>query len=109
MAALTVTTITRTGAEKAAKASAAAGGDTFTNDGITFISVANASGGPETITVNATKNCDQGFDHNVAVSVPDNATDFLIGPFPTAIFGRTAAVTYSSETGITIQAISGGV
>ncbi len=110
MPALTVQTISRTGVEMAAKVAANAGGDTFTNDGKTFLSVANASGGPLTVTVDATKNCDQGFDHNVAVAVPDAATDYLIGPFPKAIFGGTANISYSGGvTSLTIQAIAGGV
>lgn len=109
MAALTVQTITRTGAEKASKVSAAGGGDTFTNDAKTFLSVANASGGPLNVTVDATKDCDQGFDHNVSVAVPDGATDYLIGPFPTDIYGRTANISYTGGvTSLTIQAISGG-
>ena len=104
MPALTVTAITRTGAEQAAKVAADVGGDTFVNDAKTFLRVANASGGALVVTVNATKNCDQGFDHDTVVSVPDAATDYEIGPFPTDIFGRVASVTYSGVTSLTISA-----
>ncbi len=110
MPALTVQTISRTGAEKAAKVAAGSGGDTFTNDGKTFLSVQNAGTGDLNVTVDATKDCDQGFDHNVVVAVPDTAVDYLIGPFPTNIYGRTANISYSGGVvSLTIQAIAGGV
>ena len=108
MAVLAVQTIVRTGAAMAAKVAAAAGGDTFANDGKTFLSVANGGGGALTVTVDASKVCDQGFDHNVAVSVPAAATNYLIGPFPTDVFGRVANVSYSGVTSLTIQAVSSG-
>lgn len=55
--------------------SCASGGDYFvvTNAKKTFIHVKNGSGGALTVTVSRYKNCDQGHDHDIAVSVP--ATD----------------------------------
>lgn len=110
MADLTVSTISRTGITEPTKVSAAGGGDTFTNDGKTFLAIANGSGSAITVTVNAQKNCDQGFDHDVAHSVGAGAEKW-IGPFPKGIFNgasNKASITYSGVTSLTLVPVSIG-
>lgn len=113
MADLVVSTVIRTGAglTEPSKVAAAGGGDTFTNDGNTFLWVSNGSGGALTVTVNAQKNCDQGFDHDVAISVGAGA-DIMMGPFPKSIFNgasNKASITYSGVTSLTLVPISLGL
>jgi len=90
-------------------AAAAAGGDTLTPGQRVFIHVKNTNAAARTVTVNSQKNCDQGFDHNLAVVVPANTGDVMIGPIPAARFGRAAdgkaEITYTVETGVTIAVL----
>lgn len=107
MALLTVQKITTAGVVTSL-AAAAALGDTFANNGRTFIRVANGSGAPITVTVNSVTACNQGFDHDVAVSVAAGATK-EIGPFPIDRFNNNAgvaSVAYSAVTDVTVGAIS---
>ena len=83
---------------------AAVGPDTFVNDGRTYLHVKNTNGATRTVTIDSTRSCDQGFDHDVAVVIPATTGDELIGPFPTARFGTTCTVTYSAVTGVTVAA-----
>ena len=108
MAVLTVGSVTRTGAATALVA-AAAGGDTFANDGRTFIHVKNGGASPITVTVPAVSRCSQGQLHDVAVSVT-NGTEKRIGPFPPSIYNNPttgiASITYSAVTTVTVEAVS---
>lgn len=107
MAAITVTEIPKTGVAPPSLSAANAGGDTFVNDGKTFLHVANGSGGALTVTVDAQRLCDQGFDHDAIVSVPAG-TERYIGPFPKNIFNTTGGVcdvSYSGVTSLTIGAL----
>ncbi len=90
MAALVVASITLAGVAPALVA-AAAGGDTFANDGDTYLHVKNAGAGACNVTVDSVALCSQGFDHNVAVNVPAGA-ERIIGPFAPARFGAVCAV-----------------
>jgi hypothetical protein len=83
---------------------AAVGPDTFTNDGRTFLQVKNTNGSSRTVTIDSTRACDQGFDHDQVVTIPATTGDELIGPFPTARFGTTVTVTYSAVAGVTVAA-----
>lgn len=83
---------------------AAVGPDTFTNDGRTFLHVKNTNAATRTVTVDSTKLCDQGFDHNQDVVIPATTGDVMIGPFATARFGALVTVTYSAVAGVTIAA-----
>jgi hypothetical protein len=83
---------------------AAVGPDTFVNDGRTFLQFKNTNAASRTVTIDSTKACDQGFDHDQAVVIPATTGDELIGPFPTARFGTTVTVTYSAVTNLTVAA-----
>lgn len=106
MAVLTVQDISRTGLNPS-YASAAAGGDSFDNDGRTFVHVKNGSAGSITVTVNSQTACNYGFDHDETVSVPAGG-ERLIGPFPKERFndadGRVK-LSYSAVTSLTVAAI----
>lgn len=85
-------------------AAAEAGGDTFANDGRTYLHVKNGSAGSLTVTVNAVKSCNFGFDHDAAVSVPAGG-ERRIGPFQVGRFGSTCEVSYSGVTSLTVAAV----
>jgi hypothetical protein len=82
--------------------------DTFDNDGRTMLHVKNGGGSAVTVTVNAEKPCNQGFLHNVVVSVPAGA-ERMIGPFDKAFYVNEstgkATVTYSATATVTVAAI----
>lgn len=85
----------------------AGGGDAFLNSGKTFIHVKNGHSGAWEVTVDSVKDCSQGFDHNVVVSVP-NAEERMIGPFPRSRFNDAegkAQITYDGVTALTIAVI----
>lgn len=88
---------------------AASASDTFANGGQERLHVKNGGGSPDTVTVNSVKNCDQGFDHDVVVSVPAGQ-DRWIGPFDPGRFTDPATglatVTHSFITSVT-QALLG--
>jgi hypothetical protein len=107
MAAITVQQISTAGLTATA-AAAAAGGDTFLNNGRTFFRAINGSGSPITVTIDSLVACNQGSDHNIAVAVAAGATTD-IGPFPQDRFNSSAgvaSVTYSGVTTLTVAAIS---
>lgn len=81
---------------------AAGGGDDFPNDGNTVFYVTNGSGGSITVTANSVTACDQGFDHDIVNTVANGATE-IMGPFPTARFGDSVAITYSGVTSVTVK------
>jgi len=90
---------------------ATSGGDDFVNDGSVVLHVKNGGGGSITVTANSQRNCDQGFDHDLAVSVPAGE-ERMIGPFSTRRFNvETGAdkdkvkITYSGITSVTVAAI----
>ena len=107
MAALTSQTVSVTGLE-ATYAACAGGGDTFTNNGRTFVHIDNASGGDLTVTFDDTGSVSPAgataFTPDVAVVVTAGESRF-IGPFPTARFGTSVAVTYSGVTTLTIAVL----
>lgn len=108
MAVLTVGSISRTGAATALVA-AAAGGDSFANDGRTFLHVKNGGATPINVTVPAVSRCSQGQLHDVVVAVA-NATEKRIGPFPPSVYNNPstgiASITYSAVTTVTVEAVS---
>lgn len=112
MAALTVQTIAETGTT-VTLASAAGGGDTFANDGNTFLIVTNGSGSSINVTVTVVNgtftNKQNGIltKSDLVVAVGAGATKY-IGPFPTGVYcstSGTTAVAYSSATSVTVGAI----
>lgn len=103
---LTVGQIARAGIEPTLVA-ANVDGNFFDNDGMTFLFVDNADVSPVNVTVDSSSNCDQGFDHNVVVTVPASEQR-LIGPFPKGRFNDSsdqAQITYASVTSLTIEPI----
>lgn len=86
---------------------AAAGGDTFENDGSTVLHVKNGGGASIDVTVNSETKCNFGFDHDVTVSVPAGG-ERIIGPFPRNRFGSPTSISYSDVTSVTIAALSHG-
>jgi hypothetical protein len=107
--ALTVSTITRAGITDTL-AAANADGSRFSNDGKTFLEVANASGDTITVTVETPGTVDGLAIADLEVAVPDGTTKF-IGPFPPSLYNQLAGsytgyvyVTYSSATTVTVAA-----
>ncbi len=88
---------------------AAAGGDTIEPGPRNFLHVKNGGAGAVTVTIDAVRQCDQGFDHDLVVSVPAGA-DRMIGPVDASRFARAsdgrAAVTYSGVTSVTVAALT---
>lgn len=83
---------------------ATAGGDTFPNDGYTFLQVKNDDASEKTITIGAVRACNHGFMHDATVAIAAGDTK-VIGPFPVERFGGTPDITYSAVTSVTIAAI----
>jgi len=109
MAALTVATPSITGGVSTPVA-AASGGDTFTNDGRTYLRVTNAHGSAaRTVTVDAPGTCNfrvtahAGHDSVTTVAA---GTTRDIGPFQVDQFSETCSVTYSdSAADLTVAAV----
>lgn len=105
MAALSTLTSTTAGVVFAT-ASAAGGGDTFTNTGSELFYIANGGGGSITVTFDVTgtigRSGEPGTDRAVAVA---NGATKIIGPFDPAAFGGTVSVTYSGVTSVTVAVI----
>lgn len=107
MATLAVQDISTAGLE-ATYASAAGGGDQFSNDGKTLLHVKNGSGGDITVTIASQVACSQGSTHNTAVVVTAGEERF-IGPFDPARYNDAngmTQLTYSGVTSLTIRPMS---
>jgi hypothetical protein len=90
---------------------AAAGGDSFANDGHTVFIVKNGGGSACVVTVNAPTKCNHGFEHDVVVSVAAGATA-QIGPFSPQRFNNLTGlvdVTYNQVTTVTVAAVTLGL
>lgn len=79
--------------------------DTFPNNGRTFLHVKNTDGSICTVTVDSTKNCDQGVDHDAVTTVPATTGDKMIGPFEVERYGSTPTVTFSNTTACTVSVL----
>lgn len=109
MAKLTVQDVTRSGLNPSYQA-AAAGGDSFANNGETFFHAKNAN----TTTARTVTIASQVTDpppgtaaQDVAVSIPASG-ERMIGPFPVRPFNDAdglVQVTYSTEADLTVAAI----
>lgn len=104
MAQLTVQVSSLSGTAPAFVA-AAAGGDSFVNNGGTVLHVKNAGAGAITATIDSASPCSYGFDHDISVSIPAGA-ERIIGPFNQTRFSTTVNVTYSGVTSVTVGAFS---
>jgi hypothetical protein len=97
-------------------ASAAGGGDTFANDGKTFLLFTNGNASARTLTIAANDATKPGFGTIVTpdttVTIPGSGTNgglCVVGPFPTGRFndpstGRVS-LSYDAVTGLTVAAI----
>ena len=88
---------------------ASAGGDNFNNGPgqDVLLRIKNAAGVARTVTIAAASECSHGFSHNVVVAMADG-DDVTLGPFERARFngaGGLVAVTYDSETGLTLAVL----
>lgn len=110
MAALTVQNITLSTSLTPTFAAADVGGDSFLNNGRTFLYIRNASGSPITITVLSQVDCSQGHDHDIIITVPAGSEE-MCGPFNVSRFKSVAGVVnvnYSDVTTLTIAALALG-
>lgn len=80
--------------------------DVLTNDGNSFLRVKNGNGANCTVTIAATRECNQGFTHNMVAVVPLTTGDMTIGPFPKHRFGAAPVATYSVTASVTAALIS---
>lgn len=107
MAALTNQSLARTGLTPSFTA-CAGGGDTFVNDGRTFLRVKNGSGSPITVTVTPQQLVDGLAVTPRTVSIPATTGDVSFGPFGPEYndTNNIAYITYSGVTTLTIAVIS---
>lgn len=106
MAVLNVQRVTQAGIAPTFAAADAAG-DEFANGGRTFLWVKNGGAAAITVTVDSVKKCDQGFDHDLSISVPAGG-ERLIGPFEPGRFNNSSSrvkVTYSAVASVTVAAV----
>lgn len=107
MAQLTVQKISLTGITPVYNA-AAAGGDTFLNNGRTFLHVKNASASVVTVTIDSKKLSNYGTDVDIVISVPAGG-EKTMGTFDPIRFDSDlgiANISYSSATSVTLSLIS---
>lgn len=109
MAALTVQSSTVAGTALTGN-SAAAGGDTFANDGKTLFKATNGDVSSTNVTFVTTRTIGSAglavADNVVAVAA---SADEICGPFPVEDFGTTVSVTYSSVTSLVVDVFKLGV
>jgi hypothetical protein len=87
---------------------AAAGGDTFLNDGNVMLHV-KVGATATTITIASPNQCDQGGTHPLVIG-PLTSTERMLGPFPPKRFNAadgTVGITYSQVVGVTVAAVQG--
>ncbi len=83
-----------------------ANGDTFPNDGKTFLHVKNANAGTCTVTIASPTTCSQGGTHPTVVVVAATTGDQMIGDFDVGRYGSTITVTsYSVTASVLVAAI----
>ena len=89
MALLATQSLTMNGA--AATYSAVSASDTFANTGEEVLHIKNGSAAEVTVTVTSAQQCNQGFTHNLTVTL-DAGVDKFVGPFPTNRFNNSSGV-----------------
>jgi hypothetical protein len=107
MALLTVQTPSLSGVEPTFAAATATTGDTFANSGREVLYVKNGAGVSTDVTIDSVTACDQGFDHDIVVTVLAG-DEAIIGPFPTGRFndgGGLVEVICDPVATVTIAAI----
>ena len=105
MAELTVQSISLSGVTPSYE-SAAAGGDTFANNGKVLLHVKNGSGSDVDVTITATGSY-LGVDLEDLTITVGAGSEELIGPFPANAFNSAGvvAVGYSAVTSVTVAAL----
>ena len=106
MAELSVQKITSDGITPTYSACDAAG-DTFVNDGDTFIYVKNGDTVDHIVTVTAERKCNFGFLHDLSVTIPAGG-EKIIGPFLPDRFNteaEKAVLSYDAVTSMTIAVL----
>ncbi len=85
---------------------AAAGGNSFINDGATFIEVKNAAGATVNVTVTVSYPTVGGglVIANPSYTIAATTGDHMIGPFDRAYFGSPVYVDYSAVLSVTVGA-----
>lgn len=104
MAALSTQEITNAGIVPS-YASAAGGGDTFTNTGAEFLHVKNGGGGNITVTITSSGTYKGAAISNQSVTV-NAGTEKMIKPYAPDITSSTAAVGYSGVSSVTIAVLA---
>lgn len=109
MAALTVQNILIDGAQKATLVPAAAAGDSFVNEGKTFIEVDNGDAGDITVTIAGQRNLPLGTSADQTIVVAGLSVA-LIGPFPVGNYNRetdeSVVIDYSAVVSVIVAAFS---
>lgn len=99
MATLTVAAISPTSTGGLAlsytTAATATTGDSFSNNGSTFVSMQNTGTASVAVSVAGANTCDQGFTHNLVVTLATGVTR-TIGKLTTGRFGTTVTLTTTS-------------
>jgi hypothetical protein len=94
-----VTEITRAGvAPPTAVTGDTVNGHSVANDGTMHITVANSLGSTGTVTLNIVQTVDGLAAAGKTVTIPANAVEHRIGPFPTGVYGNTLTFTTSATT-----------
>jgi hypothetical protein len=102
--AVPVTEITRSGvAPPSATTGDTVNGHSIANDGSMYFSVANSLGVTGTVTITVPRLIDGQSVASRVITIPANATEHRIGPFPTASYGTTLNFTVSATT-LTLRA-----
>ena len=107
MAQLTVQNILPTGIIPTFNVTAVAG-DSFLNNGKTFLHVKNASATAVNVTVDSKALSNYGTDVDIIISIPATG-EKVLGPFEVGRFNNNfgiANVTYSAVTSVTVSVIS---
>jgi hypothetical protein len=68
-----------------------------------YFSVSNSLGSTGTVTIASPRLIDGSAVNGRVVTIPANAVEFRIGPFPTAVYGSTLIFTVSATT-LTLRA-----
>lgn len=103
---ITVQQVTKAGVTLSFSAATATDGNNFANDGDVLLYVKNGGASPITVTVQTPAKIEGVDVAELTVSV-SNASEKIIGPFPTSIFNQsdgTVYVDFSAVTSVTIAA-----
>lgn len=104
MAVLTVQQLTRAGITPT-YAAAAGGGDSFPNDGHTFVQFKNTNAAARNVTIVTQITVDGKAVADDVINVPLTTGDKIVGPFPSGIYNDVNGLiqmTYDAATNLTV-------